>query len=105
MVYGWTVDYCLGLPAKTFFTMKRVGKTIKRRETASLLAELVQIARVPEMQPKSVQDLYNFYSAQVDDSINKRSKGGMDPTDPGVQKIMASQFSSALKLMGQFNGR
>ncbi len=105
MVYGWTVDYCLNMPAKAFFTMRRVGKVVERRRTASLLAELVSIARVPEMTPKGVQELYGFYSSQVDDSLNRRNKGGMDPTDPGVQRIMAAQFSSALKLMGQFNGR
>lgn len=105
MVYGWTVEYCLNMPAKQFFTMKKVGKKIERRRTASLLAELTMIARVPEMTFKGFEELRSFYAAQVDDSLLRRSKGGMDPTDPVVQRILASQFSSAMNLMEQGYGR
>lgn len=93
------------MPAKQFFTLKRVGKKLEKRKTASLLAELVSIARVSEFSHEGFLKLRSFYESQVDDSISRRSKSGMDPADPGVQRIMASQFSHAMKFMRPTNVR
>jgi hypothetical protein len=102
MLYpGWTVDYVLSLPAKTFFAMRRSGFKTKRMWNSAMFAELVVIARSPEMEPNAAQRLFEFYRSSADDSgLERVDKRGMDPTDPRVQQMLAANFAYAKKVMG-----
>lgn len=100
MLYSWNVEYCLELPAVTFFAMRRQGLKSRNKFTSSVLAELVNIVQAPNLSPEASRDLYSFYLGQSDDLIKKRSKKGMDPTDPEVMRTMVSTFTHARKLMG-----
>lgn len=98
-MYGWTMDYVLEMPARSFFAMKEAGRKIH----AEHMAEMCQVAAVSWAGKEYTQDLIKHYNGIAIDF--KRSPQGaivMDATDPKAAAILNSTFKQKLKVM---NGR
>ena len=103
MIYGWTVEYCLNLPAKTFFSMRKAGHSVRKQFITPILAELVHIAQVPNLKPQSVEKLHQMYLREASGvKIPKRGsrREGMDPMDQHTKNILISHFTMAKRLRG-----
>lgn len=96
---GWTIDYTLSLPAKTFFAVLKSSRKIKREHQLYTFKELVDIAFVSLGGEKYAKDLSKYYSSQSESFVT-RDKHNMDPTDPHAANIIASLLNKKKQLMG-----
>jgi hypothetical protein len=100
MLYRWSVDECLSMPAKRFFAMRRAGHKVRKQFITPILAELVDIARVPNLAPKSVQKMREAYLREAAGVKIQKKGAAMDPLDQHTKNVLLSHFKTAKRLRG-----
>jgi hypothetical protein len=102
IIYGWTLDYALNMPARAFFAMRLAGVDMRRKHLAESLLELCHVARFPNLNERSQEKLLAWYEERTFPKSKKPpvKSTGMDPTDPRTIEILMQQFSVAKRVMG-----
>lgn len=96
---GWTINYVLSLPAKTFFALLKSSRKLTKERDLYKFRELVDIVFVSLGGEKYAKDLRKYYQDQSE-FVPKRNKKSMDPSDPHAAMILASILSKKKQLMG-----
>jgi len=96
---GWTINYVLSLPAKTFFAALKSSRKIRRERDLYTFKELVDIAFVSLGGEKYAKDLREHYKNQSE-HVPKRNIKSMSGSDPHAAMIMAGLLNKKKQLMG-----
>lgn len=63
MIYHWTLESVLCMPAMDFFVMLREGRVLNTKRTYSFLHELTYVTMIPSLTQESVQAIRNMFKS------------------------------------------
>lgn len=82
LLYGWTLDFCLKMPARTFFAMLKAGRKLDAQKKYSFMADLSDVSAVPLYLPEyhsKLRDYYLSLAYPINKSKNENVFDGKDP--------------------------
>jgi len=65
MLYGWTMDYALLMPARRFFAMLRSGRKHHEQRMNKLYYEFSILTSLPNTTPQNATDIREYYSERA----------------------------------------
>jgi hypothetical protein len=91
MVYGWTIDHVLNMPAVHFFLFLKHAVETKQRDFNRLLFELCDIVAISVCKDAGDyhRDLKNVYRERLSDKPPTKGRV-LDAADPKSAQILAS---------------
>ena len=91
MNYGWTLEYCLQMPAKKFFVMAKAGREIFDHRMNSFFLEMTDIAPAATGVTAYHKSLREVYSTRLEKTTIKPAPQGYDLSNKD-QGMIAAQF-------------
>lgn len=93
LLYHWTAENCLLMPALRFFAVLKAGRKMKGKMDAQHYSELCDIMAIPMCTGEYQKNLKSFYSDRASDRkpINK----AMNLDDPATVHAISSAFAPA----------
>jgi hypothetical protein len=93
MLYGWTPDECLNMPATRFFAMLKAGQDLSYERDSRILMELCDVAAIALADGKYVEDLRGVYLKRAFRVKPAKAKtDALDAADPRTAELMLAMF-------------
>lgn len=100
LIYRWDLDYCLKMPAKTFFAMLKAGREEQFKRHNAFMADLCDVGAVPIYTAEYHKGLREYY-LKISDPDSKISKTPvLNAADPETGRLVASLFTQKGKVEG-----
>jgi hypothetical protein len=97
MMYGWSVEYCLEMNSKTFFSIVKAGSDLYNERMSMIYLELCDIVVCSTGNAEYHKDLKQIYFDRLKQSIEIKSPNTFDLSDKN-QGLAA--FMKIAKSMG-----
>lgn len=101
ILFGWSSDDCLNMPASRFFRLVDAGRRIKQVRHAFFMADLVDVASIPLANAKYSEFVKNSFLKRIVD-IDGPVAVGPEPKKPGLDGEAAR--SNVFALFGSAKG-
>lgn len=100
LIYRWELDYCLKMPAKTFFAMLKAGREEQQQKQNAFLADLCDITAVPIYTAEYHKKLREYYLSLAYPESKIKKGQILNAADPETGKLIASLFKQKGKVEG-----
>jgi len=96
LLFGWSPEVALSMPARRFFALLREGRKQAREKEAARDVAACDIASIALGDGKYYEEIRKVFlnRAMGDD----KPRGGMDPTDPKTVELIESMTLAASRL-------
>lgn len=102
LLFGWTPDVVLNMPARRFFALMREGRKQKRQIEAARDVAACDIASIALGDSKYFETVRKAFVTRAL-GIEQNKPQVMDPTDPNTVKLLESLTLQASRLRGARN--
>jgi hypothetical protein len=100
LLFGWTDEHALSIPARRFFAMLQSGRKMKSKERLHLLADLTDIASIPIYTPEFSKQLREHYLKSAHPEYQFTKGIVMDAAGPEAGAILADIFRQKKRVEG-----
>lgn len=97
LLFGWTPDVVLNMPARRFFTLLREGRKQKRQNEAARDVAAADIASITLGDSKYFEEVRRVFLNRAL-GFEGKAKPALDPTDPSTVELIESLTMQASNL-------
>jgi hypothetical protein len=96
--YGWTLEYVLNMPARSFFAMRRASFDILGDQFNRLYLGLCDVAAIPLTNHKYVEELKTMYLSRSGIKAEKKAAHFFDAKDPRAAEVLGAALRQKLRI-------